>query len=143
MSAAPFTPEWTEAFREAINSSAEYRQSAKDWAWPLALCLHRAPEFGYPEDLAIQLELERGHCSEARLIPATMANAPFLIIGDYAAWKQVMRGAIDPVGAITSGALKLEGSLSTIMLHVKSAKALVECAAAVPTFFPDEEPYVT
>ncbi len=142
MSAAPFTPEWTEAFREAINTSSEYRQSAKEWAWPLALCLYRAPSLGYPEDIAIQLELERGHCREAKLVRASEANAPFQILGDYDAWKQVVRGNVDPVTAIMGGTLKLEGSMSTIMLHVKSAKALVECASAVPTFFPDEEPYV-
>jgi putative sterol carrier protein len=53
-----------------------------------------------------------------------------------------VRGEVDPVSAIVTGSLRIEGSLSTIMLHVRSAKALVECASAVPTFFPDEEPYV-
>jgi hypothetical protein len=69
MSAAPFTPEWTQAFREAINASASYREAAEDWAWPLALCLLREPALGYPEDVAILLELDRGHCRSARLLP--------------------------------------------------------------------------
>jgi putative sterol carrier protein len=142
MSAAPFTPEWTQAFREAINSSATYRENAEDWAWPLALCLLREPTLGYPEDVAILLELDRGHCRSARLLPAGQANAPFLIRGDYPAWKKIVRGEVDPVSAIVAGSLRIEGSLSTIMLHVRSAKALVECASTVPTFFPDEEPYV-
>jgi putative sterol carrier protein len=141
MSAAPFTPEWTQAFREAINSSVTYRETAEDWAWPLALCMLRDPALGYPEDVAILLELDRGHCRSARLLPAGEANAPFMIRGDYPVWKRIVRGEVDPVSAIVTGSLRIEGSLSTIMLHVRSAKALVECASEVPTFFPDEEPY--
>src|SRR2546428_11490357 len=123
MSAAPFTPEWTVALRDAINTSRAYRQSAKEWKWPLALCLYREPSLGYPEDIAIQLELERGHCREARVLPAAQATAPFQIRGNYEAWKEVVRGEMDPLTAIMRGSLKLEGSLSTIMLHVKAAQA--------------------
>ena len=142
MSAAPFTPEWTEAFRQAINSSLTYRECAEDWAWPLALCLYRDPALGYPNDVAILLELNSGYCRSARLLPAGEAAAPVVIRGHYPAWKRIVRGELDPVGAIMEGQLKLEGSMSTIMLHVRSAKALVACASDVPTFFPDEEPYV-
>jgi putative sterol carrier protein len=136
----PFTPDWTAALREAINASTEQRAAARGWTWPLALVLDRVPAFGYPEDLAVVLDLHRGDCRGAALLPATQAAAPFTVRGEYAVWKRVLLGDLDPISAIMTRALTLEGSLVTMMAHSRAAKALVRCAAAVPTIFPDEEP---
>ena len=33
----PFTDAWAAAFRDAINTDAEYRAAATKWSWPVAL----------------------------------------------------------------------------------------------------------
>jgi putative sterol carrier protein len=137
----PFTPGWADAFAAAINADAEYRAAASGWTWPLALVLVAAPEHGYPDDVALELDLERGTCRGHRLVTGQHATTDFVLRGPYDAWKQVVTGAMDPVVAVSLGKLKLvKGSLATLLLQTKAAKALVQCARAVPTRFPDEEP---
>ena len=50
-----------------------------------------------------------------------------------------MRGELDPLAAVVTGRLAVvRGALTTLMLHVAAARALVAVARAVPTEFPDE-----
>jgi putative sterol carrier protein len=134
----PFTPEWADRFREAINSDPRYRAESKSWKWPLALILDAAPALGFDTAVAVDLELKGGICSAARIVPAAATKAPFKFRGPYAVWKRIVRGELDPVMAATRGELQFEGSLVTLLMHVASARALVACAQQVPTRFPDE-----
>jgi putative sterol carrier protein len=136
----PFTQPWADAFRDAINADADYRAAASGWTWPVALLLDPAePALGYPEPVAVQVALDRGTASDARVLSADAADADIVLGADYPTWKQVVRGSLDPVGAVVSGRIRLvRGSLMTLMMHVNAAKALVACAARVPTEFPDE-----
>lgn len=132
----PFSPAWADAFRDAINASAEYRAAAAGWTWPLALSLAATPERGFPEDIAVELDLDRGTCTGVRLKTGEKATTDFVLRGDYDAWASVVAGNVDPVVAVTMGKLKLvQGSLTTLMLNTKAAKALVACAQQVPTDF--------
>lgn len=134
----PFTQPWADAFRAVINDDADYRAAAKGWQWPLALVLERTETFGYPEDVAVRLDLAGGDCRDARIVSASDAEAPFVLRGPYGVWKRIVRGELDPVAAVVMQELALEGSLHTMLMHAKSAKALVACAQRVPTTYPDE-----
>ena len=136
----PFSQPWADAFRDAINADADYRAAASGWTWPVALLLDpAAPALGYPEPVAVQVALDRGTASDARAHAGDQADADIVLGADYATWKQVVRGALEPVNAVVSGRIRLvRGSLMTLMMHVNAAKALVACAARVPTAFPDE-----
>ncbi len=133
----PFTEPWLEAFRREIDMSEEYREAAKGWVWPIVLALDPAHDQGHPEGAAIWLDLYRGDCRNAALLPPSEAAAPFVVAGGWKAWEAVLRGQLDPVAAIVSGRLRLTGALTTMMMHTRSAKALVDCASAVPTRFPE------
>lgn len=132
----PFTPEWASAFRDAINANADYRAAAASWTWPLALSLSADATRGFPQDVAIELDLSRGTCGDVRVKVGEKATTDFVLRGDYDAWRSVVGGHLDPVVAVTMGKLKLvQGSLTTLMLQTKAAKALVACAQGVPTDF--------
>lgn len=139
MAHRPFTAAWAEAFREAIESDTAYRDAAAKWTWPVAIVMESAPQFGYPEPVAVELALDRGRCHGASLRARTEVTAPFVLTAPYATWKSVVRGELDPLVGVTRGRIAVQGSLATLMLNAKSAAALVSCARAVPTTFPDEE----
>ena len=138
LSHPPFTQPWADALRAVINDDADYRATAKGWEWPLALVLERAESLGYPDDVAVRLDLDRGDCREARIVPGTSVEADFVLRGPYGVWKRIVRGELDPMAAVVKQELDLEGSLHTLLVHVKMAKALVACAQRVPTIYPDE-----
>lgn len=135
----PFTDQWAAAFCDAINANSEYRESGQRWTWPLALVLEAAPALAYPRDTAVLLDLDKGYCRSASLHVDSVPAAPFILRGDYHVWKQIIKGGLDPIMAVTRKQLRLEGSLATVMLHARSAKILVSCAVQVPTLFPDDE----
>ncbi len=135
----PFTPQWADAFQLAIESDDAYRSAAAKWTWPVALVLSPAPEFGYPDSVAVELQLDRGRCTGAAVLPVHAVTAPIALTAPYATWKAVVRGELDPIAGVTRGKIAARGSLATLMMHARAATALVACAKAVPTEFPDEE----
>lgn len=135
----PFTPPWATAFRDAIAADAGYRAAAARWTWPVALVLEPEPAFGYPDAVAVELALDRGDCHGAAIRAADAVTAPFVLRAPYATWKAVVRGELDPLAAVTLGRIRVQGSIATLMLHARAATALVGCARAVPTRFPDED----
>lgn len=139
MTHRPFSTEWAAAFREAIEANTRYREVATKWTWPVALVLQAAPEFGYPETVAVELTLDRGRCHSAQLVPRDAVTAPFVLTAPYAVWKSVVKGELDPLVGVTRGKITVQGSLGILMMHAKSAAALCACAQNVPTAFPDED----
>lgn len=134
----PFSPEWADAFRTVIEGDAGYLAAAQKWTWPVALVLQPAPELGYPEAVAVELQLDRGRCHGAAILPRDAVTAPFVLTAPYDTWKSVVRGELDPIAGVTRGKISVQGSLATLMLQAKAATALVACARSVPTEFPDE-----
>jgi putative sterol carrier protein len=134
----PFTRAWADALCDAINADAAYKSAASKWTWPVALVLEANEPLGYPAPVAVELALDRGTCHSAALIEPSAITAPFTLRASYATWKKVVTGALDAVTAVTMGEIKFTGALTTLLLHVNAAKALVGAARHVPTAFPDE-----
>jgi putative sterol carrier protein len=134
------SPEWVDAFGTAINSSEEYRVASAEWTHgAVALIVNPRPEIGIAEALGIWLDLDRGVCREARLVPAGEAGrAPFVLTADYERWKQVIRKELGPIAGIMQRKIVLHGSLPIVVRFIKSAEALVDAATRVPTRFLDE-----
>ena len=132
--------EWVSAYGAAINASETYRAASGEWTHgAVALVVNPQPELGLTAETGIWLELDRGACRAARLVSAPEAErAPFVLRGDYARWKQVIRRELGPIAGILQRKLALTGSLAIVVRFVRSAEALVEAAAQVPTRFLDE-----
>ncbi len=127
----PFTQQWGDALCAALNASESYRSTAARWIWPVALVVQKAADLGWARDTAVVLSLEHGHCNGARLVDASKARAPFIFRGSYANWKRVFHGDVDPIVAMVKGELSVTGSMSTIMMHSRAAKSLIEVARTV------------
>ena len=140
MSVAFPSPEWVSAYGAAINASDAYRAASLEWTHgAVALVVNPQPEIGIKEAIGIWLDLDRGTCREARIVSVAEADrAPFVIAGDYAHWKRVIRKELGPIAGIMQRKLSLKGSLPVVVRFVKSAEQLVEAATRVPTKFLDE-----
>jgi putative sterol carrier protein len=133
------SPEWIAEYKIKINSS-QYKVTGVTWdKGPIALVCKANPQIGLPDDAGIWLDLHKGECRDAKLVPLNEAmKAPFCITGDYDRWKQVIRKELEPIKGMMQGKLRLKGDLPTIVRYVEAAKTLVECAGLVPTKFLDE-----
>lgn len=137
----PFpSSEWIAAYREQINLSTAYQQASTEWTHgAVALVVNPQPAIGLAEPVGIWLDLDRGVCRAAKLVASTEAGtAPFVLTGDYARWKQVLRKELAPIAGIMQRKIALQGSLPIVVRFIKSAEALVEAATRIPTRFLDE-----
>lgn len=134
------SPDWVAAYGDAINGSDSYREASVQWTHgAVALVVNAQPDLGVAQGVGIWLDLDRGACHAARVVtPEEAGGAPFVITGDYARWKQVIRKELGPIAGIMQRKLELKGSLPIVVRFVKSAEALVEAATRVPTRFLDE-----
>ncbi len=134
------SPEWTAAFKKAIDDSPAYRAAGAQWTHgPVALVVKADPAIGVPDDIGLWLDLDRGVCREARIVDRAEAEkAPFCIAGEYARWKSVLRKETDPIKAMMQKKLELKGQMTIIVKYVNASKELVECATRVPTQYLDE-----
>ena len=136
MSHEVFTNDWAVAWGEAIRASDGYRAASQRWQWPMVITMTLGP--GWPER-SVFLDLFEGDCREARSATETDRTAvPYILSGDFQAWKQVLEKELDPILALMTGKLKLEkGSLAALIPYVTSARELVAAAAQVPYRLPE------
>ena len=125
---------WVSALREAINTSANYRESAKNWEGDFWLVIE--PEHAEAERTLIYLDLWHGECRAAQLAQSEAEHTPeFRISGTPRNWQRIVSKEIDPIRALMTHSLKLKGNLAKVMRNVRSAQDLVLCAASIPTEF--------
>jgi putative sterol carrier protein len=135
MSIPAFSEAWAAAFRAAVNNDAAYRDAAKGWTNPVAMVIDE--DAGPAAGMAVQVDLKAGTCLSAVALSAEAVSAPFVLSADLATWKEIVTGGSDPIMAVARGKVKLSrGSLGTLMLHAKGAKALVACAQKIDTLWP-------
>ena len=132
--------DWVAAYAAAINASEGYRKASGAWTHgAVALIVNADAKIGVPEPVGVWLDLDRGVCREAKLVTSAEATkAPFVISGDYARWRQVLRKEVGPIAGIMQRKLSLQGSLAIVVRFLRSAELLVEAATTVPTRFLDE-----
>ena len=132
--------EWVAAYGAAIEASDAYKNASREWTHgAVALVIPSQPDIGVPEDVGILLDLDRGACRSARLVPRAEAQqAPFVLTAEYRYWKQIIKKELGPIAGIMQRKVALQGSLPIVVKFIKSAEALVDAATRVPTLFLDE-----
>lgn len=136
------TPEWTAAYKDAVNANEGYRTHGKPWTFgAVAFVVKADPSVGIEQDTGMIMDVHEGECRNTKLVHGMAAaeEAPFVVVADYARWKQCLRGELDPIKSMMEGKLKLtKGHLPTMLRFVESSRQLVVSATNVDTQFADE-----
>lgn len=131
---------WTDAFKDAVNDNELYRKHGKPWTFgAVAMVVKADPSIGIGEDTGMILDVHEGQCRGTQFLSGSadsFQSAPFVIEANYARWKSVIRGELDPIKGMMEGKLKLtQGHLPTMIRFVESSRQLVQSASKVPTEF--------
>ena len=133
------SPEWLEAYKDAINASAQFRTAAADWEGDVTYVVEAEPAKGVMQDAWGWFDLWQGECRDARVVdPEAGERASYVIRAPYSRWKEVIQGRLDPTKGMLQGKLRLTGDLHEIRRRVDAVNALVSVACDIPTEFPDE-----
>jgi putative sterol carrier protein len=132
----PFpSDEWVKAMMEDLNKSDAYLDSAKNWEGDFYFIIDAGGKL--EKSVVLYMDLWHGKCRKAYLVTDPDAYKPaYRLSGPVANWKRVMTKQLDPMQAMMTGQLKLQGNMTMVMKNVRAAKELVESCTRIPTDFP-------
>jgi len=131
------SPEWLQALKDKLNNDEKYAQTAHKWEGEIVFYI----EAGGPikEDMIFYTDLWHGKCRDAfvvaddaqlkELAPAYILTAP------YQTFVRVLKGQLDPMQAMITRKLKVQGSMGYMMRNVPTVLEFVRCAKEIETEF--------
>ncbi|MFX1302706.1 MAG: SCP2 sterol-binding domain-containing protein [Promethearchaeota archaeon] len=132
MTVKVLSKEWVEAVCKAINNNPNYKPSALTWEGDVLLVFE--PSGNLDHEVRVFLGLYHGECTGTRLIPeGEEVETEFIMSGLYLNFVSVVKKEIDPIRALMSGKLKLEGDMAKLMRNAKAALEMVNSFANVDT----------
>ena len=128
--------EWIRALMVELNESEAYRKAAAKWEGDIYFIAE--PGGGLAERSVLYLDLWHGECRSACAVADESEKSPeFRIWAPVGVWRRVIEKKLDPIQALITGQLKLQGTLSKIMRNTKATLELVNCSTRLPTAFPE------
>jgi putative sterol carrier protein len=133
MSAIFPSPEWLQELESKLNSDEKYAKVAKNWEGDLFFLIE--PEDGLKEQLTFYLDLWHGTCRSVEYNPAPKkyAQPVFTLRATYKNITSILTGKLDPMTAMMTNKLKVQGSLGYMMRNVPTVLDFVRCAREVTT----------
>ncbi|HEY44900.1 MAG TPA: hypothetical protein G4O11_13045 [Anaerolineae bacterium] len=134
--AYPFpSEEYVQAVMNVLNNDQQYAEVAKNWEGDLLFVIE--PDKGAEStDLPMTLyfNLWHGKCREVRVIDPEVEEVPdvaFTLIAPQANYLRVLRGELDPMQAMITRRLKVEGSMAYMLRNVPTVLHFVRCCSSV------------
>jgi putative sterol carrier protein len=130
------SPEWVQAFQKEVNQSEAYASSAKTWEGDFYFVVEPAQAGGQP--VKMYMDLYHGKCRDAFIADDKDVKKPeFTIAGSVATYRRIFDHKLDPIQALMTRQLKLQGNMMKIMRSVKATLDLVNCGSKVATTYPE------
>jgi len=131
------SPEWLDTLKEKLNTDDKYAQTAKKWEGEIVFYIE--PGGPIKETLIFYTDLWHGECRDAfpvaneehlkELAPA------FVLTASYQSFVRVLKGQLDPMQAMITRKLKVQGSMGYMMRNVPTVLEFVRCAKEIETQF--------
>lgn len=123
--------EWLKGLETKLNTDEKYAQVAKNWEGDLLFLIE--PEGNLKEKLTFYLDLWHGTCRTVDYNPEQekYPKPAFTLRASYANITAVLKGKLDPMTAMMTNKLKVQGSLGYMMRNVPTVLDFVRCTREV------------
>ena len=124
------SPEWIDVLKDKLNSDEQYARIAKNWEGDVSLLIE--PDETLSEPIAYYLDLWHGKCRTAFVahLPTDITPA-FTIKSPYHNFVKVLKNELDPMQAMLTRKLGVQGSMSVLMRNIPSILDFVRCAREI------------
>ncbi len=125
--------DWLKLLEEKLNHDSHYNNIAKKWEGDLVFDIQPAGSLTQP--LLMDLDLWHGTCRKAEYAPdpAKYPKPTFILRSPYNNFTAILQGKLDPMTAMMTSKLKVEGSLGYMMRNVPTVLDFVRCCREVTT----------
>lgn len=127
--------EWVAKLHEKLNSDTEYARVAQNWEGDMKFIID--PSGSLTEQKVYYLDLWHGTCRKAYAVqPGEEApDAAFVLRATYDSFARVVGGKLDPIQAMLTRKLSLQGNMVVIMRSVPTVMNFVRCCREVTDGF--------
>jgi putative sterol carrier protein len=124
--------EWIVALQEKLNTDERYGQIAKNWEGDMLFTIE--PDQFLEEKRIVYLDLWHGKCRQAFFLPPdTTRSTTISLKAPYSNFLLVLKGDIDPMQALLTRKLGVQGNLALLMRNVPTVLDFVRCCREVTT----------
>ncbi|RPI34583.1 MAG: hypothetical protein EHM70_02395 [Chloroflexota bacterium] len=122
--------EWLVALKDKLNSDAGYARIAQKWEGDLLFIIE--PGGSLQNKLTYYIDLWHGACRDAYVVNEGEApKAAFVLKGTYENFTRVMKGDLDPLQAMLTRRLGMQGNMVVMMRSVPTVLDFVRCCREV------------
>jgi len=126
------SPEWLEKLVEKLNTDEQYARIAKNWEGDMA-CVFE-PGGPLKEQQIYYLDLWHGKCRKATILKDLAEVKPaFILKAPYENFVRVVKGELDPMQAMLTRKLQVQGSMAYMMRNVPTVLDFVRCLKEITT----------
>ncbi|KKN56345.1 hypothetical protein LCGC14_0573120 [marine sediment metagenome] len=135
------TPEWAEAYKEAINNNPNYKEAAgpegfppNGWEGDFLFVVEPAGNLDH--EIRMFVGLYHGECTGVRILKeGEEVHTEFEYSGPYDAWELVLKKELDPIRGLLAGKFKVKGDMAKILKATRAASELVNSTTTIDTEF--------
>jgi len=126
------TGEWVSALKEKLNNDEHYGKIASKWEGDMRFIIE--PDAGFPNGLSIYLDLWHGKCRDGFIENQSDHRQPaFTLKAPYGNFARVIRGDLDPMQALMTRKLGVQGNMAVLMRNVPVVLDFVRCCREITT----------
>ena len=129
--------EWLQALKEKLNSDEKYAQTAKNWEGEIVFLI--IPGGPIKEPMIFFTDLWHGKCRDAFIVEDEAQlkelSPAYVLTTSYQNFIRVLKGQLDPMQAMITRKLKVQGSMGYMMRNVPTVLEFVRCAKEIDTEF--------
>lgn len=124
--------DWLKGLESKLNSDAQYAEIAKKWEGDMIFVI--TPAGNLKRNYIFYIDLWHGKCrGVAVLNDAAEKNAAFVLTATYENITRILRGQLDPMQALLTRKLLVQGNFAVMMRSVPTVLDFVRCAREVTT----------
>ena len=124
--------DWFTELETKLNTDERYAEIAKKWEGDMTFVVE--PEGNLTEKKIYYIDLWHGKCrGVAELKDVSEKKAMFVLTATYDNIKRIMTGKLDPMQALMTRKLLVQGNLAVMMRSVPTVLDFVRCAREITT----------
>ncbi len=124
------SPEWLNSLDEKLNTDERYAKIASKWEGDMAIVID--PAGPLTERLYYYLDLWHGKCRKVAVLSGLDGLKPaFILTATYDNIVKVLTGQLDPMAAMMTRKLHVQGNMVMMMRNVPTVLDFVRCAREV------------
>lgn len=126
------TAEWVQALMEKLNSDERYARIAQNWEGDMRFIIE--PGGALKETMVFYIDLWHGKCRQAFIDTNPVERNPaFILQAPYENFARVIKGDLDPMQALLTRKLGLQGNMAVMMRSIPTVLDFVRCCREITT----------